>query len=805
VLNPNGVGNASEVIVGTILADRISGGGGNDAIYGEAGNDTIDGDSGVDFLHAGDGDDSINGGAENDLLYGELGNDFILGGIGADLMFGGEGDDIILGGLDADLINGGEGNDLMYGGDGILVLGVLDPEPAVAVALIDDVMHGSDGNDTMYGGGGWDDLEGESGHDVLIPGTGGVALGGRDAMDGGQGDDIYITESSALFAFQDYSDTGLTQLQQVGKDTYRVGRGVALDEVRFTQTVADNFVIGAVNNLGVGQVFTGIERVVIGTGTANAANRTGLAAINIDASLANVGLDLGLEILGNAGANILVGTAFNDTIDGGAGADTMEGTLGNDVYIVDHAADMIIELGGGGTDSVIVDAAINYTLADDLENLTLRNANALQATGNNLDNIIVGNNSANTLVGLIGNDNLNGGAGNDIMRGGAGIDIMTGGTGVDRFVFGSNIAEIGNNPLFRETITDFVGGNAGDRLDFSAAGSPRYSYIGELAFSAANQLRFEAGVLYGNVNANPDADFQIALNGVNATGVNALAANNFIMAASTLSVTAPAAGVFEGTTGATSTHTFTVSLSAATAVPVTFTYAVTGIAANAADFPNSVFPAGTGTILPGQTSTTISVLVRGDTTIEQNETFRLTVSGLPAGITAGTLTANGTILNDDAPGQLLNGGAAGNTLTGGVGNDTINGQGGNDILNGNFGDDRLNGGAGRDTLTGGLGIDTFIYLATDESGVGINLRDTIVDFASGIDKVDVTAIDADSGVAGNQAFTFIGADAFTALGQARYAGGLLEFNNNNITGINIADMQILLPGPLALLGTDILL
>lgn len=203
--------------------------------------------------------------------------------------------------------------------------------------------------------------------------------GGNDAI---YGEDIDIVESGALFNFEDFGDTGLTQLELVNKGpSFRVGNGLAIDEVRFTQTVAQDIVIAAVNNLGVAQIFSGIERLVIGTGLLTAADRTGLAAINIDASLANVGLNLGLEILGNAGANILIGTAFDDIIDGGAGADAMEGTLGNDVYIVDNTADVIIELGGGGTDSVIVDAAVNYILAADLENLTLRNVGALVGTG----------------------------------------------------------------------------------------------------------------------------------------------------------------------------------------------------------------------------------------------------------------------------------------------------------------------------------------------------------------------------------------------------------------------------------------
>ena len=782
VLNPNGIGNASEVIVGSALADVISGGGGNDAIYGEAGSDTINGDSGVDFIHAGDGNDVIDGGAENDLLYGELGNDIVRGGIGADLMFGSEGNDTMYGGLDADLMNGGVGDDLMYGGDGIVVLGVLDPEPAVAVAAIDDVMHGSEGNDTMYGGGGWDKMLGESGHDILVPGTGGAALGGRDNMDGGYGDDIYIVESGALFNFEDFGDTGLTQLELVNKGrSFRVGNGLAIDEVRFTQTVAQDIVIAAVNNLGVVQIFSGIERLVIGTGLLTAADRTGLAAINIDASLANVGLSLGLEILGNAGANVLIGTTFDDIIDGGAGADAMEGTLGNDIYIVDNAADVIIELGGGGTDSVIVDAAVNYTLAADLENLTLRNVGALQGSGNNLDNTIIGNASANTLLGLLGNDLLDGAGGNDAMNGGAGFDTMTGGAGADRFVFGSDIAEIGNNPLFLETITDFLTGT--DKLDFSATGYPQFAYIGAAAFSAANQLRFNAGVLYGNVDVNLASDFQIGM-----TGVATLAASDIILAPITLSLSGPIAGINEGNAGTTA-HTFTARLSTASLTNTTFTYAVTGNGvnpANAADFSNGVLPTGTGTILAGQTSSTINVLVQGDTTFEQDETFQMTLSnpvGVNANFVMGSVIASSTIINDEIPGQVINGAA------------------GNDSINGAAGDDFITGGAGRDTLTGGLGNDRFIYVATTESPVG-NTRDTITDFNTLLDKIDVAAIDANTGVNGNQAFTFIGAAAFSALGQIRYVAGLVQFNN---TGNNNADMEIALTGNPALAASGFIL
>ena len=121
----------------------------------------------------------------------------------------------------------------------------------------------------------------------------------------------------------------------------------------------------------------------------------------------------------------------------------------------------------------------------------------------------------------------------------------------------------------------------------------------------------------------------------------------------------------------------------------------------------------------------------------------------------------------------------------------MDGAAGNDTLNGGNGNDTLIGRAGSDNLTGGIGIDTFIYTVLGDS-VGANI-DTITDFLIGADKIDLSAIDANTGIAGNQAFTFIGAAAFSARvagrGQLRYGGttGLLEANVNINTA---AEFQI---------------
>ncbi len=79
--------------------------------------------------------------------------------------------------------------------------------------------------------------------------------------------------------------------------------------------------------------------------------------------------------------------------------------------MVDNALDTVIELAGGGIDTVR--ASINYTLGANVENLTLTGA-ALNGAGNAQDNLLIGTDGDNQLAGFGGNDVLRGGLGNDV-------------------------------------------------------------------------------------------------------------------------------------------------------------------------------------------------------------------------------------------------------------------------------------------------------------------------------------------------------------------------------------------------------
>jgi hypothetical protein len=126
---------------------------------------------------------------------------------------------------------------------------------------------------------------------------------------------------------------------------------------------------------------------------------------------------------------------------------------------------------------------------------------------------------------------------------------------------------------------------------------------------------------------------------------------------------------------------------------------------------------------------------------------------------------------------LLEGTSLSQTLLAHNGRDNVFGYGGDDRLYGLGHDDSLSAGSGNDLLRGGLGIDylfggsgadRFEYAYASESRGGT--RDMILDFnrAQG-DKIDLHLMDANTDVAGNQDFTFIGNAAFSgAAGELRY-------------------------------------
>jgi hypothetical protein len=95
----------------------------------------------------------------------------------------------------------------------------------------------------------------------------------------------------------------------------------------------------------------------------------------------------------------------------------------------------------------------------------------------------------------------------------------------------------------------------------------------------------------------------------------------------------------------------------------------------------------------------------------------------------------------------------------------------------------------------------FFFGTAANAGNGA-LRDVIRDFQRGVDDIDLSFMDANAGVAGDQAFVFRGTGAFTGAGQVRYVGGVLSGNTG---GTLAADFQIALTGVTALAVGDLIL
>ena len=132
---------------------------------------------------------------------------------------------------------------------------------------------------------------------------------------------------------------------------------------------------------------------------------------------------------------------------------------------------------------------------------------------------------------------------------------------------------------------------------------------------------------------------------------------------------------------------------------------------------------------------------------------------------------------------------------------------GNDTVIGSAGADDIRAGAGRDLLTGGGGDDIFDFNSTSHSKG--SSTDRITDFTQGSDVIDLTSIDANTRLSGNNEFVFIGDSAFgNVAGQLRYDATSLPGVTRVLADTNgdgAIDMEIHLSGTHALTQNDFLL
>ncbi|OQW34610.1 MAG: hypothetical protein A4C66_12980 [Nitrospira sp. HN-bin3] len=408
--------------------------------------------------------------------------------------------------------------------------------------------------------------------------------------------------------------------------------------------------------------------------------------------------------------------------------------------------------------------------------------------GTPFDDVLNGTILADTINGLAGDDEISGGAGNDILNGSSGDDLLEGEAGNDTLNGGDGHDSLFGDALFGVGGSDTLNGdNGNDYLDGEAGndtlngGSGDDTLVGGFDDAGNDTLSGDIGNdwLFGG-NGND------VLNGGAGTDTA-----NYQNAAVGVRVNLSLAGA-QNTVGAGIDTLNSIEHLEGSSMNDT----LTGNAGNNSldgGAGNDVLNGGAGTDTASYLFTTTGVT---------GVTVNLSLAGAQNTVGAGIDTLNSI--------ENLEGSVRNDTLTGNAGNNSLFGNAGNDVLNGGLGNDLLIGGLGKDTLTGGggaLAFDTFDYNAVSESRPGVATRDIITDFngrgALVGDKIDLTTIDANTLVGGNQAFIFGG--PFTA-GHLRYVGGVLQGNTD---GDAAAEFEIQLTGSPGLVvggvGTDILL
>jgi len=619
------------------------------------------------------------------------GNDTFIGSAADDTIYGYDGDDVIRGNGGNDTMEGGHGNDTYFvdqAGDVVVELpshGIDTVRASVNYALgagqsIEVLATSDDGGSTPVR------LTGNELNQTLIGNAGNNVLdgrGGADAMIGGAGDDWYYVDN--------VGDT-ITELAGGGSDIVwsylSWTAGANIESVRLLGTAA------------------------------------------IDAT----GNELDNYLAGNSANNTLIGGGGNDVLTGGAGADTMIGGAGDDFYVLDDVGDIAIETdasAAGGFDTLW--SFVTTTAGANIEAIRLQGAAAINATGNELGNLMTGNAAANVMDGRGGNDTILGYDGDDTLRGGDGHDRLEGGDGNDTIEGGA-----GNDQLIGGTGADTMIGGAGDDWYYVDNISDT---VTETDPSAAGGSDIVWSYLSWTAGAHIESVRLLGTAAVDATG-NEL--DNYLAGNSANNILIGGGG-------------------------------------------NDVLTGGAGadTMIGGAGDDFYVLDDAGDIVIETDASA---AGGFDTLWSFVTTTAGANV-----EAVRLQGTAAINA----TGNELDN------LITGNSASNVIHGGAGNDLMLGGGGADIFRFTALSDSGKTLATADRIADFSGG-DRIDVSAIDANALIAGDQAFVLNTDGSFDAGEYRVLTSGphlLVEFNVDG----GAADMSILLQNVTSVTAVDFIL
>lgn len=483
----NGMGNSlANTLTGNSGNNILDGGAGADTMIGGAGNDTyiVDNTSDAVTESSGGGTDlvlssvtytlgsnvenltltgtdniNVTGNTLANVLTGNSGNNVLSGGSGSDVMIGGAGDDTYVVDATGDDVmeQTGEGKDLVQSSVTYTLTANVENLTLTGTTAIngtgnslDNILTGNSANNRLTGGAGNDTIDGGAGNDTMLGGLDNdtyVVNSANDIITEIAGEGIDTILSSVTFTLgnnvENLTLTGSSVINGTGNALDNVLTGNSGANTLSGGTGADRMVGGAGNDTYVVDNAGDIVVELAGEGTdLIQSSMSWTLGSNVE-NLAFTGSSA-INGTGNELANTLTGNSGNNILDGGLGADTLVGGAGNDTYIVDNAGDVVVEATSAGTD--LVQSNVTYTLASNVENLTLTGTGNINGTGNTAANVLLGNTGNNTLSGGSGNDTMAGGAGDDIYVVDATGDVVTENAGEGMDTLQSSVTwTLGNN------------------------------------------------------------------------------------------------------------------------------------------------------------------------------------------------------------------------------------------------------------------------------------------------------------------------------------------------------------------------
>jgi Ca2+-binding RTX toxin-like protein len=598
---------------------------------------------------------------------------------------------------------------------------------------------GDAGNDVLTGGN-WDDvLYG----DVTFQPSSGPQVIGDDTLIGGAGhDSLFDFRGTNLF------DGGAGNDRLVlgtGVDTVLFGRGSGIDSVSLDHNR---------NDIDVIQMAAGISPADVVL-TRRSSTLSNIVDLLIPDSGDQVSVVLSTDFFAVGPEATQAVVRFTDGTEWNLAwvtpdlpfTETPPGPSGDNTYSVGIGSGLIVELPGEGIDTI--QSTVDYTLPANVENLSLADdftggPYAVNATGNELGNLIVGNTGDNVLDGGAGDDVLVGGlfrafevglseTGSDILIGGAGDDVL--------------MADGGNFAFY--SISGFDGGGEwrddvvrqADDLLIGGIGNDTYilhsqpQTVAEFANEGTDTVRSTADYVLGEhvenltLQENPVFFLRGPLVGTGNDLDNVLIGNsedNVLSGRNGNDTLWGGSGIYRDSEAIRSGSDLLIG----GAGHDTYLFNL----GDGIDTIEDVAAVGGGNRIQFGAGIT-----RTDLTLTEDQASRTLTIAVGAGGDAIRLTnfdltgANGTSVVETL--AFADGSSASlasffgpaitegdDVITTGAGDDVIDALGGNDTVDTGAGNDTITGGTGNDSLTSGAGDDTYVFNAGD--GV-----DTITDTA----------------------------------------------------------------------------